>query len=223
MRDAPTGARPLEYTTQLCFLPGLDRPDDILPPVSASIEEQLRAAVRAGQIIAPVVVSCGGDIIDGRLRARIAGESHVAISALVVDVDAGERAYMRVALNCARRHLSAAARREIARTLLIADPQRSDRDIERVVQASRGVASRQRRELEEEGAIAPCRRAHQRIDQGGRSQVVEVGRPGAPFNIRRPWGAWLSRRTTAAVITGLGAAMGFQIQTSGHPGSRGRP
>lgn len=146
----------------------------MVPALSEQEYETLKAAVRqAGGVLVPVVVADDGEVIDGQGRVRAAAELGLKDypREVVGGLDAEGRRLLRVTLNCARRHLTAGQRREVAVATLRASPDMSDAWVAAVTGLDGKTVRRVREGLERTSEI-PTLTAFRRRD--GKSQPRHV-------------------------------------------------
>jgi ParB-like chromosome segregation protein Spo0J len=87
-----------------------------LPALSTDLYERLREDIRHRGIQVPILVdNTTGEVIDGKLRKRIADELGIREipSIFVGGLTSAERTDLRLAVNLYRRHLSRAQMREL--------------------------------------------------------------------------------------------------------------
>lgn len=123
----------------------------MIPELTESEYQSLKAAIQsAGQIHVPVVRTTDGEILDGRGRVRAAQELGIAnYPVTVIDgLDAEGRRLHRVMLNCARRHLTTAQKREVIRQTLLASHDLSNNYISEIVGVDDKTVAAVRREME---------------------------------------------------------------------------
>jgi hypothetical protein len=127
-----------------------------LPPVSTDLYDRLREDVRRRGIQVPILVdSSTGEVIDGKLRKRIAGELGIRdIPTIYVSrLSQGERADLRLAVNLYRRHLTRAQMRELIAWALRREPEASDRSVAGKTGVNHRTVAGVRRRLEANGEI----------------------------------------------------------------------
>lgn len=106
----------------------------VMPPLSATECEALKADIAENGVLVPVVKDQHGRIIDGHHRSRIADELGVSYRVDIVRVD-DDQAALRLArvYNMTRRHLTREQRRQLIADEIKADPTRSNRAIGRLL------------------------------------------------------------------------------------------
>ena len=97
----------------------------MIPELTEPEYTALKAAIReVGRILVPVVMTGGGEIIDGKGRVRAAEELKISDydRVIVAGLDEEGCRLHRMALNCARRQLSMEQKREVIRATLRSSP-----------------------------------------------------------------------------------------------------
>lgn len=137
--------------------PGTDlrpHPDaDLVPAIAADEHEALLLDIEQRGVEVPLDILMDGTVLDGRHRlmvARTLGIKEVPVRVIATDDPVG---YMlRHAL--LRRHLTTAQKKALAARLIASDPERSDRQVSRIVGISRPTVARVRDDLIEVGEVA---------------------------------------------------------------------
>jgi site-specific DNA-methyltransferase (adenine-specific) len=127
-----------------------------LPPIPPDLCDRLREDIRLRGILVPILVDNATDeVIDGRLRRRIADELGIReIPTIHVGgLTPGERDDLRVVVNLYRRHLTRAQMRELVAWRIRRNPGESDRCVAERTGASHPTVARVRRGLEAGGTI----------------------------------------------------------------------
>jgi site-specific DNA-methyltransferase (adenine-specific) len=128
----------------------------MIPELTESEYESLKAAIQsAGEIHVSVVRTTDGEILDGRGRVRAAQELGITnYPVTVIDgLDTEARRLHRVMLNCARRHLTTAQKREVIRQTLMASHDLSNNYISEIVGVDDKTVAAVRREMEQTSEI----------------------------------------------------------------------
>jgi ParB-like chromosome segregation protein Spo0J len=142
-----------------------------LPKLSPVEYEALRDSIaKYGQLV-PGLVDEAGNLIDGHNRKRACAELGLPFDAKTLPwtTTDDERRSLALVVNVARRQLPASARRGIALSALMRDPERSDRAIALAVGMSPTTIGELRRELERTGALS---RVDSRTGLDGRVQRI---------------------------------------------------
>lgn len=150
-----------------------------IPPLTGDDYEALRDSIaRYGQLV-PVLADVDGNVIDGRARLRACRELDKApsIQYLPADAPADQLRCLAVAVNVARRHLSATARRGIVRDELLRDATRSDRAIAVAAGVSPTFVGTVRRELQSTGEVSTV---DTRVGRDGVAQPATKPQPETP-------------------------------------------
>lgn len=108
----------------------------MIPELTESEYQALKSAIkRAGCVHVPVVRATDGEVLDGKARVRAAGELGIAdYPVTVIDgLDAEARRLHRIMLNCSRRHLTTAQKREVIRATLRASHDLSNNYLAEIV------------------------------------------------------------------------------------------
>lgn len=159
-------------------------PYQVMPPLTAEEYDALRASIAAGYDPAhPVVTDEDGNVLDGHHRQRICAELGITPPAVVLPgLTAGQKHEYAVRANLARRHLTSAQKRELIAAELERDPDRSDREIGRLVGADhKTVGSVRRGEIPHPqrghalpvGEVKYVKSLHARQDRRDGEQVIQ--------------------------------------------------
>lgn len=117
-----------------------------MPDLSPAEYEALKADIAANGVLVPIEVDENGAILDGHNRQRICAELGIAAPTVTrAGLTEGEKHAHALRLNLQRRHLSSAQKRELIRAELKRDPDRSDREIARLVGADHKTVGSVRR------------------------------------------------------------------------------
>lgn len=140
-----------------------------LPRLAQEEYEALRDSIARYGLQYPILVDAAGNVIDGRHRLRACLELGVEprYEQLPANIDPEDYQDLALAVELARRHLTASARRGIIREELVRDPSRSDRTIALAIGTTHPTVASVRRELEQDGAVE---RLSTRTDAAGRTQ-----------------------------------------------------
>ena len=105
-----------------------------MPDLAPDQLAALREDIAANGVIVPVVVDQHGRVLDGHNRRSIAAELGIDCPTVVQEVADDQVAMdVAVALNCARRHVTQAQKRDLIRDEIVRRPDDSDRAIARRV------------------------------------------------------------------------------------------
>jgi hypothetical protein len=120
----------------------------VMPPLTDEERAALRADIEEHGVLVPVVRDQHGNVLDGHNRAAIADELGVDYRVDIVSVE-DDRQARTIArqLNLARRHLSRAQKRQLIADEIEAAPDRSDREIARLMGCDHKTVGSVRREL----------------------------------------------------------------------------
>ena len=120
----------------------------LLPPLTDAEYQALRDDIAVHGVLVAVVYDQHGDIIDGHHRVKIARELGIDYPTKTVEIEDEDhgRRLARVH-NLARRHLSRAQRRELIAEEITTDPDRSNREIGRLLGVDHKTVGSVRREL----------------------------------------------------------------------------
>jgi ParB-like chromosome segregation protein Spo0J len=121
----------------------------MMPPLSAEEYAALKADIAEHGVQVPIEVDENGAILDGHHRQRICAELGLTAPTVVrAGLTEAQKQEHALRLNLQRRHLTSAQKRELIRAELKRDPDRSDRQIGRMVGADhKTVASVRRGEI----------------------------------------------------------------------------
>ncbi len=120
----------------------------VMPPLSDEERAALRADIAERGVLVPVVTDQHGNILDGHYRKEIAGELGIAYRTDVLDVaDDDEARSLARMYNLARRHLAREQKRQLIAEEITARPDRSDREIGRMMRCDHKTVGAVRREL----------------------------------------------------------------------------
>jgi ParB-like chromosome segregation protein Spo0J len=101
----------------------------VLPQLTEEEYEALKESIATFGQIYPILLGSDAKIVDGRNRDKACRELKLEPKTVMLDLPADQLQSLALAVNVARRHLTAGARRGIARAELLRDPSRSDRAI----------------------------------------------------------------------------------------------
>ena len=120
-----------------------------MPDLTPAEYEALKADIEANGVMVPIEVDENGAILDGHNRQRICAELGLTAPVVVrAGLTEAQKQQHALRLNLQRRHLSSAQKRELIRAELDRDPDRSDREIGRLIGADhKTVASVRRGEI----------------------------------------------------------------------------
>lgn len=117
-----------------------------MPELSPEQYDALRADILAHGVRVPVTLDQYGRVLDGNNRMRIAAELGIEVPTTTIEVaDDIEAHTVALTLNCARRHLTTAQKRDLIRAELARDAGRSDRAIARMIGCSPSTVGAERR------------------------------------------------------------------------------
>jgi len=139
----------------------------VMPRLTPDEYADLEQSIRMDGVLVPIIVSSGGEIIDGHHRAEIARRLGVPCSEVVKQGDATELRTFAYSLNLNRRHLSREQRRDLIAQSLRQDPQLADREHARRTGVSPTTVGTVRERLEDRGDVSNL---DTRIDSLGRQQ-----------------------------------------------------
>jgi hypothetical protein len=123
-------------------------PYQVMPALAAEERAALRADIAERGVLVPVVTDQHGNILDGHHRKEIAGELGVTYRVDVVQVaDDDEARSVARMYNLARRHLTREQKRDLIAEEIKAGPDRSDREIGRLMRCDHKTVGSVRREL----------------------------------------------------------------------------
>ena len=137
----------------------INQPVDVLPPHTpdevAALYEDLRADKR---LKVPVIIDENGEIIDGRLRARLCEDLKIdwrPTATVESGLTADEKAALRIKLNLLRRNTppTAEQKRKYMEVILKAESHLSNGEIAKLCGFDHSTISRNRKKLEEAGEI----------------------------------------------------------------------
>lgn len=120
----------------------------VLPEHTEDEYEALKESIAAHGQIYPILYGSDLLIVDGRGRLRACRELDLEPKTLVLALPASKLQSLALAVNVARRHLTASARRGIIRAELLRDPSRSDRLVARACGGDGKTVAKIRAELE---------------------------------------------------------------------------
>lgn len=98
----------------------------VMPRLSADEYADLEQSIKTDGVLVPIIVSPGGEIIDGHHRAEIARRHGLHCPEVVKHGDATELRTFAYSLNLNRRHLTREQRRDLIAQSLRQDPQLAD-------------------------------------------------------------------------------------------------
>ena len=191
-----------------------------LPEIDPVFEEMLTRDILKRGILVPIFLDQDGNVIDGRVRMRIAEKHRLEVKTfqIIGQVSEADRADIRMALNAFRRHLSREQVREFIAWEVRKRPEASDRSLAGQLGVDHKTVGSVRRELEAGGEVPhagrPARRRRQVVPQAhGRcdEQAAGGGSQGPAPGPRRPRTARSSRPPQVAsdqVGAGPGAGGG---------------
>ena len=116
----------------------------------------------------PIDVDENGATLDGHHRLKICRELGIEpILRVVRGLEDREKREFAIAVNLARRHLTPAQKRDLIGEVLMASPEKSNREIGRLTKSNHETVEVKRKELESGGGI---RHQHQRVGKDGVAQ-----------------------------------------------------
>lgn len=125
----------------------------VMPRLSADEYADLEQSIKTDGVLVPIIVSPGGEIIDGHHRAEIARKYGIHCPEVVKHGDPTELRTFAYSLNLNRRHLSREQRRELIALSLKQDPGLPDLQHAKRTGASDKTVTSVRRELESHSEI----------------------------------------------------------------------
>lgn len=120
----------------------------VLPVHTEEEYEALRESIAEHGQIYPTIYGSDGVLVDGRGRSRACRELGLDEKKLMLELPADQLQALALAVNVARRHLTASARRGIIKAELLLDHGRSDRLIARACGVDNKTVAAVRKELE---------------------------------------------------------------------------
>jgi ParB-like chromosome segregation protein Spo0J len=149
---------------------------DIFPLMEGEEFDALVADIEANGQREPITLF-EGKILDGRNRYRACVKVGIEVKTEPFEgTEADARAFV-ISKNIHRRHLTAAQKRELIGKLIAAQPEKSDRQIAKVVKADHKTVARARAEAEDVGKVP---HVEKRIDTKGRKQPAARKKASAP-------------------------------------------
>jgi ParB-like chromosome segregation protein Spo0J len=146
--DPTRESRPQGAAIRTDEVPDSVPPFQVMPPLSDEEYAKLRDEIAANGVLVPIVKDQHGNILDGHHRSRIAEELGIAYRVDVVRVDDAEHARsLARTYNLARRHLTREQKRGLIAEEIEANPNRSDREIARLMGCDHKTVGSIRREL----------------------------------------------------------------------------
>lgn len=139
----------------------------VMPRLSADEYADLEQSIKTDGVLVPIIVSPGGEIIDGHHRAEIARRLGIICSEVVKHGEPAELRTFAYSLNLNRRHLTREQRRDLIAQSLRQDPQLADREHARRTGASPTTVGAVRTRLEDAGDVS---KLDTRTDALGRQQ-----------------------------------------------------
>jgi ParB-like chromosome segregation protein Spo0J len=143
----------------------------VMPRLSPEEYADLEQSIELDGVLVPIIVSPGGEIIDGHHRAEIARRLGLHCPEVVKHGDPAELRTFAYSLNLNRRHLSREQRRELVAQSLKQDPQLSNREHARRTGVSDKTVSPVRSALEARAEIPHVSTV---ADSLGRQQPARV-------------------------------------------------
>lgn len=120
----------------------------VMPSLSCEEYEALRQQIIEHGVLVPVVRDQHGNLLDGHHRVQIAEELGIGYRTDIVPVHDDDQARtLARTYNLARRHLSRAQKRQLVADEITANPDRSDREIGRLLGCDHKTVGSVRREL----------------------------------------------------------------------------
>jgi len=120
----------------------------VMPRLTPDEYADLEASIVRDGVLVPIIVSSGGEIVDGHHRAEIARKHGIVCAEVVKSGDATELRTFAYSLNLNRRHLTREQKRDLIADSLRADPQLSNREHAGRTGASHPTVAGVRNELE---------------------------------------------------------------------------
>lgn len=125
----------------------------VMPRLSPDEYADLEQSIKQDGVLLPIIVSEGGEIIDGHHRAEIAHKIGVHCPRVVKSGTPTELRTFAFSLNLNRRHLTREQVRDLIAQSLLADPQLSDREHGRRTGASDKTVAKVREPMERTAEI----------------------------------------------------------------------
>ena len=139
----------------------------VMPRLSAEEYADLEQSIKTDGVLVPIIVSPGGEIIDGHHRAEIARRLGIVCPEVVKHGEPAELRTFAYSLNLNRRHLTREQRRDLIAQSLRQDPHLADREHARRTGASPTTVGAVRDRLEAAGDVS---KLDTRTDSLGRQQ-----------------------------------------------------
>jgi len=125
----------------------------VMPRLTPDEYADLEASIVRDGVLVPIIVSSGGEIVDGHHRAEIARKHGIVCAEVVKSGDATELRTFAYSLNLNRRHLTREQKRDLIADSLRADPQLSNNSHAKRVGASDKTVGGVRDEMEKSSEI----------------------------------------------------------------------
>lgn len=146
----------------------------VLPEHTEDEYEALKDSIEAHGQVYDTLYGSDGVLVDGRGRRRACRELGIDEKKRALALPAEKLQSLALAVNVARRHLTASARRGIIRAQLLSTPSQSDRAIARACGADGKTVARIRAELE---ATAEIPQSTTRVGADGRAKPASQPKP----------------------------------------------
>lgn len=150
----------------------------VMPRLTPDEYTDLEQSIKTDGVLVPIIVTDGGEIIDGHHRAEIARKHGIHCPEVVKHGDPAELRTFAYSLNLNRRHLTRDQRRELIAQSLRQDPQLADREHARRTGADHKTVANIREPLERRGEIP---HVETRTDSLGRQQPASRPAPLEPM------------------------------------------
>lgn len=150
------------------------RMGNVVPDLTPDEYDALKADIAERGVLHPIDVDERGRVLDGANRKRICKDLRIQCPVRVWEGLSEEQKFaFTLVSNLVRRQLNQSQRRQVVGSLLIREPERSDRVVAQLVGVSPTTVGVVRKELEQRGAVS---RLDTRTDAIGRPQQATKAR-----------------------------------------------
>lgn len=146
----------------------------MLPEITPDEYEALKESIGAHGQIYPILYGSDGVLVDGRNRLKACRELQIDPKTRTLELPSDQLQSLALAVNVARRHLTAGARRGIAKAALLSDASRSDREIAAAAGVAPNTVKAVRAELESTAQIA---QSTTRVGADGKTRALPAREP----------------------------------------------